>query len=167
MLNDKQLAARKKGGQARAKQFTSDTQKAARACVKKSSLRANGRKGWAASMLKVDAPTLIEKIALRGRQRPTDLERIVQSWLDAAGLSYARQVVEDRWIIDFVVGRTAIECDGHVWHTDGDWQGYGRTERNMRKDAYLKALGYRVVRLSEKQIKNGRARAGLLKILEA
>jgi very-short-patch-repair endonuclease len=65
----------------------------------------------------------------------------------AGGLRFRRQADVDRYIIDFLCHDPplAIEIDGPM-HEQQD-----RMLRDLRKDAFLKARGYAVLRISEKR----------------
>lgn len=80
--------------------------------------------------------------------RPTSIEITIQNKLRSAGVIFIPEYKIGRWSIDIFVQKhnVAIECDGEYWHRD--------SERDKRKDKYLKSIGIRVIRLPEKDIRN-------------
>lgn len=78
----------------------------------------------------------------------SSLEMSVATELARRSVDYEWQVsVGVRFVADFVVGGTIIECDGGYWHSLP-----GAAERDARKDEACREAGYRVVRLSESEI---------------
>jgi very-short-patch-repair endonuclease len=82
--------------------------------------------------------------------RPTSIERALMGALDAAGIAYEFQyVVGDKFLCDFGFpdAMLIVETDGSYWH---------RTERQKKqdasKDAYLRACGFTVLRLTDVQV---------------
>lgn len=84
------------------------------------------------------------------RANPSSLEVVVRQVLDALGVVYEPSVQIGPYVADMLVphSRLVIECDGDYWHSRP-----GALERDMRKDKYLEANGYRVLRLGERVIK--------------
>lgn len=151
-------AIAKKGGQTRAKQFTTEFQKAARANVPTATLQANGRKGIQVVREKYGKDFAARKLADWRRANPSALERAVMAWLDEAGEVYAREQAVETYYVDFIIRTTAVEVDGARWHTANDHIGEERLAHHARKDQALRAAGYHLVHLSEQAILDGTAR---------
>lgn len=85
-------------------------------------------------------------------KRTSSLERIVKSTLDALSISYVAQKQIGHFVVDmFIPSRDlVIECDGEYWHSRP-----GRPEQDAVRDQVLLGMGYRVLRLSERDIKTG------------
>ena len=100
----------------------------------------------------------------RKRAKPNSIERIVKEWLDAAGIVHEREHPILTYSVDFYVlsRNVVIECDGDYWHSLP-----GVVERDRRKNEELTCLGYAVVRLSERDIRSGRAIASIKEIADA
>lgn len=100
--------------------------------------------------------------SVAGLVRPSSIERIVASVLDALGVDYISQhVIGRRYVADFFVpsARLVIECDGTYWHSKP-----GARDRDARRDEYIASLGYAVLRLPETDIKSGAARLALMSV---
>lgn len=84
---------------------------------------------------------------------PTDIEKIVMSWLDDFGFSYEHNYQIGHYFVDlYVIARNIIfECDGEYWHSVP-----GRAAADKRIDSFLRNRGYCVIRLSELEIRSGR-----------
>ncbi len=92
----------------------------------------------------------------------TDIEQTVERFLIRRGVAYKFEYQFGRYSIDFAVvpDRIAIECDGLFWHRLPK-----DLERDARKDAYIVARGWKVVRLSEPDIESGEFENVLVSIL--
>ena len=147
-------AAGRKGGLARAKQFTSEFQRAARARVKRESLQAAGRKGYRRACETQGPDHAARRFANWRRAHPSPLEIIVRRWLDDLNEFYVSEAVLDGYTIypDFLLmGRgLVVECDGDGWHRM-------RADYDRWRDQLLRANGYTVLRLPEKKIRDGSA----------
>lgn len=88
--------------------------------------------------------------ACAGNRCPSSLEVVVRQLLDALGVAYEPSVQIGSYVADVLLphGKLVIECDGDYWHSRP-----GALERDVRKDSYLEANGYRVLRLGERVIK--------------
>ena len=76
---------------------------------------------------------------------PEYLESIARQKLERAGFEVRVQVnvLDERWI-DLLIGdRLAIECDGK-----GKYENGATVDKDRKRDAFLEALGYHVIRLS-------------------
>jgi hypothetical protein len=94
------------------------------------------------------------RAGLTGRTfpRPTSIERLVHGVLDAIGAEYETEKQIGSYFADvFVPAKNlVIECDGEYWHSRN-------TERDAKRDAFMIALGYSVLRLPGKEIVSGLA----------
>lgn len=70
--------------------------------------------------------------------------------LDELDLSYVEQKRMGMFLCDFVLKKhqLAIECDGIYWHSTEK-----QKAKDARKDKWLRNHGYKVLRLSEPDIK--------------
>ena len=79
----------------------------------------------------------------RGENR---LERRLRKKLEGLKTNFYQEVLFGRYSVDFLLPltRTAVEADGAYWHQN--------KERDDRKTEYLQSRGWRVVRLSERDV---------------
>ena len=81
----------------------------------------------------------------------TNIEIIIQRWLEKKGIPFESQVVIPKvGIVDFLAGTTVLECDGEYWHTLPK-----RAQYDARRDRKLNKLGYPVIRLNSTEIEQG------------
>lgn len=156
-----------KGGRSRAKSFTSDFQRMARACVSHESNVANGRKGGIAYVRKYGKRKLVEQARQYRLKHPSDLERAVESALIAIG---ADDFEREAYVFpksrchhntgDFVFRkqRKIVYADGAAWHNGKDMpvsfvNCVDRATRDEKFDCYLRYRGWQVLRLSEQEIR--------------
>ena len=90
-------------------------------------------------------------------QMETSEERAVGEMLEAVGLYYRPQVRVGRYRLDFEVispfgTRWALENDG-LQHREGDGM-----DRDEARDTYLRNVGYRVARISNRDVRDEPAR---------
>jgi len=85
----------------------------------------------------------------------TAIERAMAEALTANGIPFDAEVrIDTPWgsmfLCDFVVrgAMIVIECDGDYWHSLPNTQ-----RRDRRKNAYLRHVGYTVLRFWERDIK--------------
>ncbi len=79
----------------------------------------------------------------------TDIEVAVQEYLTKNGMDFKKQVpLHGVTLADFVVGNMIIQCDGVYWHSRA-----GYVERDKHQDEKLVLMGYKVIRISDKEIK--------------
>lgn len=143
-------------GKARARSFDRDYQAAASARVTREGRQKAGRASFDALVRKCGSKeAAMERLAQYRREHPSCLERTVMAWLDANGIPYEHEVCVAGWWCDFVVGNTVIEVDGEAWHTNTELHGEDRKGRDALKDMALAANGKQVVRLSEADVKSG------------
>lgn len=143
--------------------FTSESAKAARAKVSSKSCAENGAKGYAALVAQGKEKLAAQKAAEWRLAHPTSLEVQVKEWLDELFVSYEREVNIDRYYVDFLVGKLAIEVNGAQWHEKEDLRA-GQKDRDQSKYRTLISLGYTVLILPESEIKNKSAREKLEKL---
>jgi len=72
------------------------------------------------------------------------VEAVVRQALASAGVAFQQEAQVGRYRIDFLIGRLALEIDGNFWHSLP-----GAQQKDRRKDQYLAAHGYRVLRVGE------------------
>jgi very-short-patch-repair endonuclease len=135
-----------KGGKARAKQFNSEYQKAARARVKRESLVRAGKAGYQATGERKGWSKANEYARRWRLGHPSEPERWVMSILDGAGIQYEREYpVLDRYSIDLARPdeRIAIEVNGHQ-HKASFGEDEPRAEKHAEKCAALEGDGWTV-----------------------
>lgn len=156
---EQKRAAGAKGGRARAWQFTSDSQKAARANVRRDSLVASGQAGGRATLAIYGRDQVNERLARWRRKHPTALERIVMAWLDEWGETYQREVYVAGYYVDFLLPfHIAVEADGEHWHESNDHHGQDRPSLDAGRDRKIVAAGFTLIRLSEQSLLDGSAK---------
>lgn len=157
------------GGLARAKAFTNAYQRAAQKARTRESLSAAGRKGYLAVVQQYGAEYATDRSADWRRKHPTELERIVMGWVDELGEAYSPEhKLAPRLYVDLFLERRglAIECDGNGWHSNSGPHHEDREARDRTKDQRIRALGHRVLRLAEADIRSGAARRQLGEFLQ-
>lgn len=89
----------------------------------------------------------------KSSRNETSIEKKVREFLEDNNIVFESQVQFKRYVVDFLLPRikTIIECDGEYWHNKDD----NVKNRDKEKDRYLEEIGFEVVRLKEKDIKNG------------
>lgn len=90
--------------------------------------------------------------------RPNKMELSVRAVLDQLGILYIAEYRIGPYLADMFVPekQLVIECDGDYWHKRP-----GAAEKDAKRDAYMAAKGYTVLRLPEKEIQEGLAEARL------
>ena len=163
---------RRRGGRARARQFTSEYQSAVRGNVRRESLVSNGKKGNATCVERYGPAVNARRFAMWRKTAPTALIKIVASWLDAWWLTFTTEVelVPGKVYADIVPShrdrRIVIECDGSHWHENNDHIGEDREARDLERDEMIRALGYELIHLAEADIHSGAAKSTLAQFLE-
>jgi len=177
----------RRGGLTRAQAFTSEYQRMARACVSHAANVENGRKGGVAYVRKYGKRKLVEQARQYRLKHPSDLEQIVADALDQVGAvlneveGYEREgYVFPRSHVHHLTGdflfrasKRIVYADGAAWHNGKDLplsfaDCADRAMRDERYDAYLAHRGWRVLRLSEAEIKaHARDGGALLAKLQA
>lgn len=157
----------RKGGKARAQAFTSEYQRAARSHVSHDACVANGRKGGIAYVQKYGMRKLVEQARQYRLAHPSELESIVTAALSAIG---ATDFEREAYLFpksrvhhntgDFVFRKAhqVVYADGAAWHNGKELplSFADCADRRMRDEAYdnyLCARGWRILRLSETEIK--------------
>lgn len=97
-----------------------------------------------------------------GSGRKTGIEKKVEHYLKKLKISYeyGRIIHEGKTIVDFYIPaqRVVIYCDGKYWHSKPEAQ-----QRDATQDLLLRMNAYKVIRLSERNINNGKFRRNLKK----
>jgi len=80
----------------------------------------------------------------------TSIEKLVRLELIRLNESFQQEARFGRFRADFFLPnkKIIIECDGDYWHRDEKSK-----ERDKRKDALLKELGYKIIRINESEIR--------------
>jgi very-short-patch-repair endonuclease len=88
--------------------------------------------------------------ALGRVSRKTSIEVAVESTLKVFGFNFEQAKPINRYIVDFLLPdhSIVIEADGDYWHSLPD-----AIERDKKRDQVLTSLGYQVVRIREKNIR--------------
>lgn len=126
----------------------------------------SSRKRWASytpeRRREISAPGLVLATPAARKARPSSIERAVHAVLDALQIQYRTEESFGRYSADIFIpeAKLVIECDGSYWHSRP-----GSKEADAKKDAYLCALGFRVIRLSEQEILQDAKEAVLLKLV--
>ena len=86
------------------------------------------------------------------RNKSTKLEQAVERILTALGVDFYPQYPIGIYAADFYVPsrRLVIECDGDYWHNRPETKA-----KDMKRDAWLTARGYNVLRFPEGAIRRG------------
>lgn len=100
------------------------------------------------------------RIGLRGLikqqniKQPTSIEKIVYDYLVLKDIIFEKQkLINGKFLVDAYIPslNLIVEADGNYWHT---------LDRVLKKDkaenAYLRKCGYKLLRLTEEEIKNGK-----------
>lgn len=134
-----------------------DFQKLMRSRVKRESLQASGRKGYEALCAKGKGHIASQKAAQWRQVNPSNLERVVITWLDELKVNYQREVEIGGFYADFVINTLVIEVNGQQWH-ELEQLRQGQKERDKGKYQAFTRLGYTVLVLPECDIKSGKSR---------
>ena len=95
------------------------------------------------------------------RNHPTEIERRMIAVLEGLGWienrDYKREKIIAGWWCDFVLEsrRAIIEVNGAVWHSNG-FHGEDRIARDARKREDLRVYGWRLLEISDNQMKDTR-----------
>lgn len=103
--------------------------------------------------------TVLISEAVAAKAKEGNLADLLSFQLKAAQIPHTREallVPDRRFRTDILVDKLAIECDGATWIGGRHSRGYG-IESDSEKQNLLVALGYRPMRVTRKQIKDGRA----------
>lgn len=79
----------------------------------------------------------------------TSIEKILRLKLQKLKEPFKQEMKIGRYHADFYLPEKnlIIECDGEYWHRN-------KTEHDQKRDEFLKGLGYKILRLSEENIKS-------------
>jgi very-short-patch-repair endonuclease len=83
-------------------------------------------------------------------QKTSSLEVAVRRVLDALDVEHIHQHIIGTYLVDFYLPKynLVLECNGNYWHDFPD-----RIEHDKRREAYITSLGYKVVYLTEPEIR--------------
>lgn len=93
---------------------------------------------------------------------PSSIEIAITKVLESIGVAYISQHPIGPYIADLFLPdlNMVIECDGSYWHGLP-----GRVEKDRARDAWMVSRGFKVVRLSEPDIRSGKAGEQLLRLI--
>jgi hypothetical protein len=93
------------------------------------------------------------------REKMSEIADLLSFQLRAAKIEHKREVClipGRKYRSDIVAGNLAIECDGATWIGGRHSRGYG-IETDCEKQNLLVAIGYIPMRVTRKQVNDGRA----------
>ena len=125
-------------------------------CATVFTVRSSRPRRYCTQSCQLDALHRLNRDRYAGMDRPvTAIERAMAEALTANGIPFDAEVrIDTPWgsmfLCDFVVrgAMIVIECDGDYWHSLPNTQ-----RRDRRKNAYLRHVGYTVLRFWERDIK--------------
>lgn len=85
---------------------------------------------------------------------PTNIELIVYNFLKRRNIKFEKQyLINNKFLVDAFIPQLnlIIECDGKYWHNMKHI-----IKKDKAENAYLKKCGYKLIRLTEKEILNGK-----------
>lgn len=88
---------------------------------------------------------------LQKSKQPTSIEKAVYDFLILKGIAFERQKpIGNRYVVDVYIPslNLVIEADGSYWHTRPEVK-----KRDKIKNIYLNTKGYKLIRLTEEEIK--------------
>ena len=155
-------------------------QQAARALVEKRGtgyLREIAKRGFAAACASQGREAVLGRVQKWRAEHPTNLEQIVISWLDQAGITYERhypvQVGERTFYLDFAIlpchytsgvpRQSVIETDGNYWHKQNDRA--SGPDWDAERDRLLQEAGWHILHLGEQEIKDKTGQEKITSIL--
>ena len=152
--------AARKGGLARAKQFTGDSQRAARRAVSPESCRRNGAKGAAATRDKYGERFLFEKWRKWKIDHPSQGELLLIGIFGRLGIAVEREweIGDSCLSIDFKIADlpAAVEFHGRIHEV---FEQEKREARDARKRELLASLGVECLWLTPEDLKDVQALA--------
>jgi len=159
----------KRGGAARAKQFDSAYQRAARRKVSSASCAKNGRKGAERTIELHGYQALFEGCRRKRLANPSKCELVMIGLLKQIGLRYEREYVlgETLYTLDFYVAAhgLGIEVDGSI-HDPGKPDQAKRIQHAERKAALCRCMGIRLIRIHHTELAGDDLSAVINKIRE-
>lgn len=138
-------------GLKRAAQFTAESQAAAARCQSPDHKAMIGKRGAAVVIAKYGREFFFNQMVECHRNNPTKGEEATAAILIQLGIGFEFNApIAGKWIVDFLVGdRNVIEFNGTMHESK-----YYDTARHDRKIAGLKAAGYRVLEIADKDLPN-------------
>lgn len=163
--------AGRRGGQMRAKAFTTEYQRAVASLKSSEDLARAGRAGWKANVAKYGVEHAARQVAKHRLKNPSRLERAVAEFLDASGVGFEReaevQLAAGIFFVDFrLADGRLIEVDGAPWHASDSFHGEDRARRDRMRAAALVEAGFVVLRISEAEVNSGAAWLKIEKFIE-
>lgn len=155
----------RRGGKKRAEAFTTEFQQNARANVRAESLSASGRRGYEATAARLGSEFAARFVAQWRARKSGRLVSIVRGWLDQKFICYEleKEITAGRIFVDIVTGSAwgpvVVECDESRWH------GPETMAAQAQRDQAIEAAGFRVIHLTESEIKDESGLARLLKFI--
>jgi very-short-patch-repair endonuclease len=144
-----------KGGKARAKQFTSASQRSARKHLSPEKAAENGRRGAARTIELHGYKALFDGCRRKRLANPTPTELVMMGLLKTLGLKYRRehQLGETLFTLDFYLAkfRLGIEVDGSI-HDAGKPGEAKRIQHAERKDALCQAMKIKLIRIHHSEL---------------
>jgi len=150
---DKRQHRRQRGWNLRILNADPMHQRAARRAVRPESNSANGRKGFEVTAARYGRDFIAKIAAAWRRTHPTALEQTVDEWLTEFCVSFRRDERVAGYYCDRIADdfRLVVEIDCLL-------HGEDRPRRDRTKDSALRKAGWRVLRLSEAEIKDATAK---------
>lgn len=138
-MSEAALKARRKGGKARASQFTTEHQQNA-GRIRGNSLTSEelstlGRAGYKATIEKYGADRIVEIVRARQLAKPSSLEVKAMKLLDDLSIPYEQQArcfMDKCILIDFYLPRHGVYLDINGYH-------HSHSERTIKRDEYVVA----------------------------
>lgn len=105
---------------------------------------------WAETPVDVRKRHMAEAIKASRKARPSSIEMTAWLLLTELGIDFASEHRIGPYMVDVFVPSLGlvIECDGEYWHRN-------TKVRDEKRDAYMTARGYRVLRVSELAFRSG------------
>ena len=159
----------RRGGLARAQQFTPASQRAARRRVSSESCRLNGKKGAARTIALHGYKALFEGSRRSRLANPSPCELIMMGLLKTLGLRYEREYVlgETLYTLDFYIAeyKLGIEVDGSI-HDPGKPDQAKRIQHAERKAALCRCMRINLIRIHHSELKGDDLSGVIAKIEE-
>jgi very-short-patch-repair endonuclease len=145
----------RRGGKARAKQFTASSQRHARKHLSPEKAAANGRKGAHRTIELHGYKALFEGCRRSRLAHPTKTELVMMGLLKTLGLRYEReyQLGETLYTLDFYLAdyKLGIEVDGSI-HDKGKPDQAKRIQHAERKEALCRCMGIALIRIHHSEL---------------
>lgn len=101
---------------------------------------------------------LIEGQQRLQRDRPSKLEHRLRGILDELGIAYEPSaLIKPNFVVDIRIGSLILQADGEYWHGHPRFEPLTERQQKQRtrdaaQDAYLRACGYTVIRIWERDV---------------